>query len=57
MSGHEYLKYLTAEITTYMDLPAHRKKERKLNHSQPAYINRWFGMLPFMIKILFKRKK
>lgn len=56
MSGQDYLKYLTAEITAYLELPAHIKKERKLKRARPLSSNRWFGLLPFMFKVSLHRK-
>lgn len=57
MSGHDYIKFLTAEMTAYINLPTHVKKERKIKRSKPPYGNQWFGMLPFMFKIFFHKGK
>lgn len=57
MSGHDYIKFLTAEMTTYINLPPHMKKERKLKRPRSLSSNQWFGVLPFMLKILFSKAK
>lgn len=57
MSGNEYVKYITEEITAYLDMPTYQKKERRRKHkrSKAALSNRWFGMLPVAMKMFWKK--
>lgn len=57
MSGNDYLKYVTEQVVSYLDLPAEEKKKRKSEQKQttPGFSNRWLGVLPFMIKSIRKK--
>ncbi|ASN05250.1 YqzE family protein [Virgibacillus necropolis] len=57
MSGNDYIKYLTGRIITYLDLSSDEKKERKQKHkkSQHALSNRWLGMVPFAMKMFWRK--
>lgn len=55
MSNHTYIKYLTEQFVTYINKAPHEKNDRKNNKkSQASYTNRWFGLLPFAFKMIFK---
>lgn len=50
-SSNDLIKYVTQEVVRYIDTPKqHRKEKVKENFS-----SRWFGMIPFSIKMLFKK--
>lgn len=53
MSGHEYLKFLTEELTTFMNEPSRIKRGRK--QKQALSSDYWFGILPLAIKTYFKK--
>ncbi|KGP91944.1 hypothetical protein N780_16495 [Pontibacillus chungwhensis BH030062] len=56
MSGNDYVKFMTQEIVKYMDLPEdERKKRKEQKKQQEAISSRWFGMLPFALKFMFKK--
>lgn len=58
MSGNDYVKFMTQEIVKYMDMPQDEKKKRKeikKTHREPI-TNHMFGVIPFALKFLFKRK-
>lgn len=57
MSGNDYVKFMTQEIVKYMDLPLEERKKRKeeRRREKTPVANRWFGVLPFAIKLLFKK--
>ncbi|RDW19187.1 YqzE family protein [Oceanobacillus arenosus] len=56
MKSNEYVKFMTQQIVSYMELPAEERKKRKLEHKQPTlYANRWFGVLPFALKVIRKK--
>ncbi|QKY69316.1 YqzE family protein [Lentibacillus sp. CBA3610] len=53
MSFDDYVKYLTQQITAYLDTPAEEKRKQRLKNKQepPLYSNRWLGVLPFAFKV------
>jgi hypothetical protein len=59
IKGNDYVKYMTEQVVSYIELPKDARKQRKLEHKaqrpQPPIGNRWFGALPFAIKSFFKR--
>lgn len=56
MSGNDYIKFLTEQFVTYMDLSPEERKKRKTDHNERTSIsNRWFGVLPFAIKSMRKK--
>nr|WP_204497134.1 YqzE family protein [Aquibacillus albus] len=60
MSGNDYVKFMTQEIVKYMNMPQEEKKKRKENRSNNKTDNisgRWFGLLPFALKLLIQKKK
>lgn len=56
---------MSQQLTRYLDetpeekikrkLEKQKEKERKINHSQASYVNEWLGIVPFSLKIFFKR--
>ncbi|WP_249871111.1 YqzE family protein [Oceanobacillus saliphilus] len=57
MSGNDYLKFMTEQVITYMNLPTEEKKKRKSEKKhKPIFMNRWLGMLPFTIKVMFQKR-
>lgn len=57
ISGLDYLKYVTEQVTTYVDLPKEKKKKKPDKKLTPYYSNRWFGIVPFSLKTYFKKVK
>lgn len=57
MSGNDYIKYITGQIIAYLDLPTDERKKRRKKHkkSQDAISNHWLGMVPFAMKMLWKK--
>ncbi|WP_156290810.1 YqzE family protein [Oceanobacillus salinisoli] len=57
MSGNDYLKYVTEQVVSYLDLPTEERRKRKLEQKKApgGLSNRWFGVLPFVIKSLRKK--
>ncbi|HEY4554782.1 MAG TPA: YqzE family protein [Bacillaceae bacterium] len=58
MSTQEYVKYLTQTILRQMELPKAERKQMKLERrlSRPPILDRWFGLVPFSLKMAFKRR-
>lgn len=57
MSGNEYVKFMTEQVTTYIDTPAEEKKLRKSQNKTepPVCSSRWLGVLPFAFKLFLKK--
>lgn len=59
MSGSEYVKFMTEEIISYLQLSSDEKKRRKEKRKDqmdpPA--SRWFGILPFALQLLLQQKR
>ena len=57
MSGNAYIKYLTEQITTYIDLPSETRKQLRSKRKQDAnYGSHWFGILPFALKMFLTKQ-
>ena len=58
MSGNNYLKFMTEEFVKYYNDPKDvRKKKREAEKlERSAYLNRWFGVLPFTLKMFIKNR-
>lgn len=59
MDSIEYIQYLTEKSMKYAHMSKQEKKEhkqtmREKKWSRPAYQNRWFGIIPFMLKFFKK---
>ena len=55
MSSNDYVKFLTEQLVTYMNKPKEARKKEKMKKEKSAYSNNWLGLLPFTIKLLFKK--
>ncbi|MBO1005845.1 YqzE family protein [Pseudogracilibacillus auburnensis] len=55
MSHNEYVKFITEQLVTHMNKTKQERKEGKVNKNQSIYSNRWFGLFPFTIRLLFKK--
>jgi len=55
MSHNEYVKFMTEQLVTFMN---QTKQERKANRKDKRALslsNKWFGLFPFTLKLLFKK--
>ncbi|ASA95487.1 MULTISPECIES: YqzE family protein [Anoxybacillus] len=62
MAGNDYVKFMTEQVVKYLDQPRderkkqrQQKKEFKKQQKQP-FLYRWFGVIPYAVILLFKRK-
>lgn len=56
MTTNEYVKYITEQIVTHLNKPYDERKKRKKRKQPPTiYMNRWFGLLPFALRVLFDK--
>ncbi|MBM7597977.1 hypothetical protein JOC34_000334 [Virgibacillus halotolerans] len=53
------MKFVTEQVVTYIDMPPDERKKRKTKQkdTQGMYVNRWFGVLPFVFKIFFRKEQ
>ncbi|MFD1335485.1 YqzE family protein [Oceanobacillus iheyensis] len=58
MKGNDYLRYMTEQVVTYLDLPKEEKRKRKKRYKRTndVYQSRWFGVLPFTFKLWYKKR-
>ncbi|WP_223805951.1 YqzE family protein [Ornithinibacillus gellani] len=55
ISGNEYVKFLTQQIVTYLDMSQEEKEKRKKPKLEHTY--RWFGMLSFSVQLMRQKKQ
>lgn len=57
LKGNDYLKFVTEQVVSYLDLPAEERQKRKSNRKNisSGFSNHWFGVLPFALKSLRKK--
>ncbi len=53
MSSQDLVKFLTQELVKYMETPRQQRKQR----SKETWMLRWFGMIPFSVKMMFQRHR
>lgn len=53
---NDFVKFITEQLVTYMHLPAEeRKKRRKYKQESSGYTSKWFGIVPFAIRTMWKK--
>ncbi|KIQ95619.1 hypothetical protein LH47_00254 [Anoxybacillus thermarum] len=62
MAGNDYVKFMTEQVVKYLDQPKDERKRQKQEKKQlkkqqkQPFLYRWFGVIPYAIMLLFKRK-
>lgn len=58
MSDHTYLRFLTEEFVKYLNSSKEERIKKKEAGKQDGTIpfNRWFGLLPFSLRLFIKGK-
>ncbi|MCR6096696.1 YqzE family protein [Salipaludibacillus agaradhaerens] len=59
MKTNDYVKYMTEQLVTYVDIPREERKEKrqlKKKH-RPPMSYRLFGLIPIAFRFLFNRHK
>jgi len=51
MKNYDYIRYLTQEMTTYLDTPKQERQKRP-----PLTSTSLFGQIPMAIQLFFKKK-
>lgn len=59
MKSNDYIRFMTEQLVSYMNLLPEEKKERKQKRktSSQLYSNKWFGILPFAIQSWHHQQK
>ncbi|WP_072887589.1 YqzE family protein [Ornithinibacillus halophilus] len=60
MSSNDYIRYVTEQFVSYVDLPKEERKKLRMDrkeqrNTKQGYGNKWFGVLPLAVK--YYRKK
>ncbi|CAH0345716.1 YqzE family protein [Bacillus sp. CECT 9360] len=58
MKTNDYIKFLTQQFVKYMAVPKDVRKQRreKKKKMRKPFVSNWFGLMPFALTMLFKRK-
>ncbi|GIN38353.1 YqzE family protein [Heyndrickxia oleronia] len=58
MSTNDYVKYITQTFVKHFDTPKSDRIQSRLERKKQKnpFLYRWFGVLPYSIIMLFKRK-
>jgi hypothetical protein len=56
MSFKDWITYLIEKMVWYMETPRTERKAQKQRNREP-WSTRWFGMIPFSIKIFLTKQK
>ncbi|SER16500.1 YqzE-like protein [Gracilibacillus ureilyticus] len=59
MANDDYVKYVTQRIVKYMDTPKHERRRDRSDREKDVqfYSNRWFGVLPFAVRLFWQKRK
>ncbi|MCP3025702.1 YqzE family protein [Halobacillus sp. A5] len=57
MKKSEYAQYLTEEMMKHMHMTKQEKLEKKQTKPSKKSSSYWFGLLPFALKMLKKRRR
>lgn len=59
MKTNDYVKYITQTVVKYMDQPKDERKKTRLEkkEARPAFLFRWFGVVPYVIMGKLKRRR
>ncbi|TFE27516.1 YqzE family protein [Cohnella luojiensis] len=57
MDGSEYLKYMTEQVVSYMEIPSEEeeKKQQKMISREP-WLTKWFGAAPMGLMMWWNNK-
>lgn len=59
MKTNDYVKYMTQTFVKYIDQPKDERKKLKFEkkETKEPFLYHWFGVIPFVLMMMFKRKK
>jgi hypothetical protein len=58
MKTNDYIKFLTQQFVKYAQMTKEERKLKRQNKKkrQKPFVSNWFGLVPFALLMLFKRK-
>ncbi|MEI5908097.1 YqzE family protein [Bacillus spongiae] len=58
MSINDYVKFVTENLVQHFDKPREERKSirRKRKQQKSTFLFRWFGVIPYVIMAIVKRK-
>ncbi|WP_010678099.1 YqzE family protein [Bacillus timonensis] len=59
MSTNDYVKFVTQQFVKFIDQPKEVRKATKQQRKeeQEPLTNRWFGIMPLAVSLMFKKNK
>jgi len=59
LSGNDYVKFMTEELVSYLNLSTDEKKKRKTERKNKSgsFSSHWFGIVPMAFQLLFNKKR
>ncbi|MCC3356745.1 YqzE family protein [Bacillus sp. REN16] len=59
MSTNDYVKFVTQQFVKFIDQPKDVRKATKQQRKeeQEPLTNRWFGIMPLAVSLMFKKNK
>ncbi|CAM4127047.1 hypothetical protein BAMA_22465 [Bacillus manliponensis] len=59
MSTNDYIRYVTQQFVSYMDVPKEDRKQKRQQRraEREPFLNRWFGIVPFSAAFVYERVK
>jgi hypothetical protein len=59
VSTNDYVKFVTQQIVGYINQPKEERKQKRIQRKmeQSPFVNRWFGILPFALRLLIRKNK
>ncbi|MEH7224581.1 YqzE family protein [Bacillus sp. JJ1566] len=59
MSTNDYVKFVTQQFVKFIDQPKEVRKATKQQRKdeQAPLTNRWFGIMPLAVSLMFKKNK
>ncbi|PAQ14819.1 YqzE family protein [Bacillus sp. FJAT-42315] len=57
MSIYEVIRYCTQSTLSYLNEPKQERKQKRQRRKteRPAFSSRWFGVLPWAVRQLFRK--
>lgn len=55
MNVNDLVKYLTVQLVEKINQPKEKKSENRAGKEEMSYSSRWFGLIPFSIRMFTKR--
>lgn len=58
MKTNDYVKYITQTFVKYIDQPKDVRKKHKIDRkvTKEPFLYHWFGVVPYALYTMFKRK-